>query len=151
MTDENEPVLTTQMSGRLMGGLNVMGGNLVLTERRLVFVPLIGRSGLRLSNQAAKASQHLHDWDLSPQRLLNTAIAPLTNPIAIPLGQIKAIRATRRCALLLRWMDDSGRERKAEFAVFASRLNPVWNKANIASRDQLLAAIEAALPGRSDR
>jgi hypothetical protein len=69
MTDDNEPepMLIVQMGGRLMGGINVMGGDLILTDRRLVFLPLIGRSSLRLSSQAAKFSEHLHDWDVSPQ------------------------------------------------------------------------------------
>jgi hypothetical protein len=60
-----EPVVAQQAAGRLMGGMNAMGGALMLTDRRLVFMPLISKAGLKLSNKAAKASRKLHDWDSS--------------------------------------------------------------------------------------
>jgi hypothetical protein len=149
MSAENdpEPVVAQQVAGRLMGGMNVMGGALMLTDRRLVFVPLISKAGLKLSNKAAKASKKLHDWDVSPQRLLNTAIMPLATPIDMPLNRIRTIMPTRRCALLVSWVD-MGKPRKAEFAVFVSRFGTIWNRDNVASRDRFLAAVVAALPDR---
>jgi hypothetical protein len=147
--NDAEPVLTQQVAGRLMGGIGVMGGTLMLTDRRLVFVPLISKAGLKLSNKAAKASQKLHDWDFSPQRLLNTAIMPLTTPIDMPLNRIRTITPTRRCALLVSWVD-TGKPRKAEFAVSASRFSPIWNRENVASHDRFLAAVVAALPDRPE-
>jgi hypothetical protein len=75
--NDAEPVVAQQVAGRLMGGINAMGGVLMLTDRRLVFVPLISKAGLKLSNKAAKASQKLHDWDFSPHA---TAFWPRSLP-----------------------------------------------------------------------
>src|SRR5215207_970303 len=58
--EHTEPVLAQAMAARLMGGISVMGGTLVLTATRVVFLPLIGREGLDLSNKAAKLGQRLH-------------------------------------------------------------------------------------------
>ena len=78
---ESEPVLLQQFAGRLAGGVNLMGGKLMLTRSRIVFVPVIQRAALKRSSQAAGLSQHLHGWHIHPQKLLNAAIMPLTKPI----------------------------------------------------------------------
>ncbi|WP_284746470.1 hypothetical protein [Amycolatopsis sp. RTGN1] len=36
--------MTTQYGGRMLGAVPMMGGTLMLTDRQLVFLPLIGRS-----------------------------------------------------------------------------------------------------------
>jgi hypothetical protein len=137
-----EPILTQHVAGRLARGVNLMGGTMVLTSRRVVFVPLISRSALKASSRAAGLSQHLHHWHAHPQKLLNTAIMPLTKLIEIPLDRIEAITATRRCAMSISWMDT--KPRTMEFAISATRFSPIWNPENVVSRDRLLAAIEAA-------
>jgi hypothetical protein len=147
---EPEPVLLACFAGRLTAGINMMGGSLFLMPGAVVFIPLISRSGLKTSNLAAGISKHLHDWDLSPQKLLNTAIMPLTKPIVIPLNQVQAVTPTRRCALLFRWLEPP-RQRTAEFGIAATRFSSIWNRANIKSRDEFLLAIEAALPGATGR
>jgi hypothetical protein len=145
---ESEPVLLQQFAGRLAGGLNLMGGTLMLTRSRIVFVPLIQRGSLKRSSKAAGLSQHLHDWQCHPQKLLNAAIMPLTKPIEIPLNQIEKIAASRRCALLISWTD-STKSRTMEFGIAATRFSSIWNPENIASRDRLLAAINTVRQGRS--
>jgi hypothetical protein len=141
---DGEPVLEREVAGRLAGGVNLMGGTIVLTSRRLVFLPVIGRPALQLSNWAATQSKNLHDWSLHPQKLLNTAIMPLTKPIDIPLAQITDIAATRRCALRISW-SESTKPRTMEFGIFASRFNPIWNPENVVHRGQLLTALHDAL------
>jgi hypothetical protein len=151
---DGEPVLMREAASRLAVGLNLMGGMMVLTSRRLVFVPLISRSALQSSSRAAKYSKQLHDWSLHPQKLLNMAIMPLTKPIDIPLAQITDVTPTRRCALRISW-SDSAQSRTMEFAVFATLLTWIWNPENVVHRDQLLTAIndasghQATSPGTS--
>jgi hypothetical protein len=72
---------------------------------------------------------------------------PLATPIDMPLNRIRTITPTRRCALLVSWVD-TRKPRTAEFAVFASRFSTIWNHDNVASRDRFLAAVVAALPDR---
>ncbi|GLY44012.1 hypothetical protein Amsp01_100350 [Amycolatopsis sp. NBRC 101858] len=143
-----ETVVTTQYGGRMLGAVPTMGGTLMLTDRRLVFLPLIGRSGLQLSNRAAKHSAKLHDWNFHPQRLLNALVMPLTAQIDIGLDTIIAVTATRRCALLARW-DSAGKERKLEFSISAHFVTPIWNPENIVCRDRFLAALKEAVAGSS--
>ncbi|VVJ20237.1 Uncharacterised protein [Amycolatopsis camponoti] len=143
-----ETVVASQYGGRMLGVVPMMGGTLILTGQRLVFVPLIGRSGLQLSNRAAKHSANLHDWNFHPQRLLNALVMPLTAEIDIGLDTIIAATATRRCALLVRW-DRDGKEKKMEFSISAHFVTPIWNPENIVCRDRFLAALKAAVPGSS--
>jgi len=143
-----EPVLMEQIAGRLAGGANLMGGTITLTPHRVVFTPLISRSGLRSSNRAARISQHLHDWSLHPQKLLNMAIAPLTKPIDIPLDRITDIAPTRRCAVRVSWSDDTT-PRTMEFGISATWFSTIWNPENVARRDELVAALDEARKGRA--
>jgi hypothetical protein len=143
VADETETVVTHQFAGRLVRGLNLMGGRLVLTDRRLFFVPLISREGLAVSSRAAGRAKRLHDWDIHPQQLLNRLVQPLTGRIEMPLQQVSTLEATRRCALKVTWTT-SGTVRSTEFAIFAKPMSPIWNKANVASRDLFKAAVEAA-------
>jgi hypothetical protein len=145
---ESEPVLLQQFAGRLAGGANLMGGTLMLTRSRIVFVPVIQRAALKRSSQAAGLSQHLHGWHIHPQKLLNAAIMPLTKPIEIPLNEIEKIVASRRCALLISWTDRT-KPRTMEFGIWATRYSTIWNPQNIASRDRVLAAINTVRQGRS--
>jgi len=145
---ESEPVLLQQVAGRLAGGMALMGGTLMLTRSRIIFVPVIQRAAVKRSSQAAKLSQDLHDWQGHPQKLLNAAIMPLTKRIEIPLNQIEKIAASRRCALRISWTG-STKPRTMEFGISATRLSPIWNPENIASRDRLLAAINTVRQGRS--
>lgn len=145
---ESEPVLLQQFAGRLAGGLNLMGGKLMLTRSRIVFIPLIQRGALKRSSKAAGLSQHLHDWQGHPQKLLNMAIGPLTKPIEIPLNQIEKIAASRRCALCISWTS-STKPRTMEFGIWATRFSSVLNPENIATRDRVLAAINTVRQGRS--
>jgi hypothetical protein len=138
-----------QVAGRLAGGMNLMGGTLMLTRSRIAFVPVIRRAALKRSSQAAGLSQHLHGWDIHPQKLLNKAIMPLTKTIEIPLNRIQEIAASRRCALLISW-NDSTKLRAMEFGISATRYSPIWNPENIASRDRLLAEINAVRQGRAE-
>ena len=86
--EDSEPVLAQAVGGRLMGGIPLMGGTLVLTATRLVFLPLVSRAGLDVSNKAAKANKMLHrlvdQQHANPQRFLNAAIKPLAVRIEIP-------------------------------------------------------------------
>lgn len=109
----------------------------------MIFEPIIGRSALKSSSRTAGLSQHLHHWHLHPQKLLNTAIMPLTKRVDIPLDQITDIAPTRRCALRISWMA-SATPRSMEFAIAATRLSTIWNPENVVCRDQLLAAVHDA-------
>ena len=148
-TDDREQVLAQAVAGRLTAGLPLMGGTLALTATRLVFLPLVSRAGLGISNKAAKLSERAHrqldqDW-ISPQRLLNAAIRPLAVRVEIPLTQIQAVTPTRRYALLVTWLD-AGKLKRAEFAVAASRFSPGWNPENATARDSFLAHVTDRLP-----
>jgi hypothetical protein len=145
---ESEPVLLQQPAGRLAGGVNLMGGTLMLTRSCIVFIPVIQRAALKRSSQVAGLSQHLHGWHIYPQKLLNAAIMPLTKPVKIPLNKIEKITASRRCALLISWTD-STKLRTMEFGISATRFSTIWNPENIASRDRVLAAINTVRQGRS--
>jgi hypothetical protein len=150
-SDDREPVLAQAVAGRLMAGMPVMGGTLALTATRLVFLPLVSREGLGISNKAAKLSERAHrqldqQW-ISPQRLLNAAIRPLAVRVEIPLTQIQAVTPTRRYALLVTWVNE-GEPKKAEFAIAASRFSPGWNPQNAVARDNFLAQITGRLPER---
>ena len=148
-TDDREPVLAQAVAGRLMAGVPLMGGTLALTATRLVFLPLVSRAGLGISNKAAKLSERAHrqldpQW-ISPQRLLNAAIKPLAVRVEIPLTQLQAVTPTRRSGLLVTWVD-AGKPRRAEFAVAASRFSPAWNPENATARDSFLAQITSRPP-----
>ena len=65
-----------------------MGGTLDLTATRLVFLPLINREAVDVSNRAAKVGERLHrqlgqQHYISSQRLLNAAIKPVAGPIDV--------------------------------------------------------------------
>jgi len=59
---------------------------------------------------------------------------------AVPLAEITAVEPCRRSSIKITTRDHESRE----FAVGAGRIAPVWAPENIAARDELLAAIEAA-------
>jgi hypothetical protein len=148
-TDDREPVLAQAVAGRLMAGVPLMGGTLALTATRLVFLPLVSRAGLGISNKAAKLSERVHrqldqQW-ISPQRLLNAAVNPLAVRVEIPLTQLQAVTPTRRSGLVVTWVD-AGKPRRTEFAVAASRFSPAWNPENATARDSLQAQITSRLP-----
>jgi len=144
---DGERILAMEIAGRLGKGINLMGGQLILTNRRLIFVPLISESGLKLGSGAAKIGQNLHDWDFSPHRLLYKAIGPLTKPLFIPLDKITSLTGVRRQArpaIRITWTDTT-KLRTMDFAIFAKWFS-LTLKENYIHRDQFLTAVLKNLP-----
>lgn len=147
---EEERILAQAVAGRLMRGVPVVGGTLALTATRLVFVPLISREGIALSNKAAKLGERAHraagsDDHMNPQRLLNALIKPLAANVVIDLLDVQAVTPSRRCAVLVEWRRGDAAKR-AEFAIAASRFSPSWNPRNVEARDRMLTEISRQLP-----
>ena len=138
-----EPILAEAVAGRLVWGLNGMGGRLLLTPVRLHFVPFIRRADLKTSSTAAKWSAQLHDWPVHPQMLLNLAIQPFTGDIDIPFEKIWRAEASRKNGLLLTCGDPCGNFHTREFAIFEKMWRPSMEK-NVVARDRLLARIKQA-------
>lgn len=116
--------------------LALIGGLLVLTNQRLYHGPLnVRAAGKMLSWQAEglggsiarEAVTAFTDWMLQAR--------------AVDLSEIQSVEPLRRCSLRIATRDGQSRE----FAIAASATTPMWSRKNPPHRDEMVAAIRAAI------
>ena len=129
-------------------GLPLIGGILVLSNLRLYHGPLNTRwaatvlsHGLKLPEGTTLLAQVSGTLADEAKGGLFDKVSEWANRArAVPLAEIIAVEPCRRSSIKITTRDQESRE----FAVGAGRIAPVWAPENIAARDELLAAIEAA-------
>jgi hypothetical protein len=105
-----------------MGIFSKHGGNLVLTNKRLLFEPLKTPGWTPISKYLAPFAEHQGSADL----------ANLASAEAVPGSSPK-----------LRVLSQSGQAR--EFLIFVRRLSLIWSSANAAARNEAVSTINAAI------
>ncbi|MGW0706366.1 hypothetical protein ACWD4G_10440 [Streptomyces sp. NPDC002643] len=136
--EPGEEVLCTKTGAVLVPGteLALIGGILVLTNRRLYHGPLDTRLAGRLLSASA---------DLAGPTGAGGAIELLIGWVnkarAVPLGEITAVEPIRKASLQVTTQDGKRRN----FGIAADWKTPVWSRNNPPHRDQMVAHIRRAI------
>lgn len=142
---EGEAEITLAVASFRPGHFTSVGGDLVLTTKRLVFTPLdvtgvvevldwaIGRAGAPdiLSGLPTKLGDHVRQADLGPL----PGIASVATGGPPTLTTPPTIRITGTNGVV------------SEIGVLSRRLSPTGANANAVERDRMLTAIQAAMKG----
>ncbi|MER6143786.1 hypothetical protein ABT174_27745 [Streptomyces sparsogenes] len=117
-------------------GLALIGGLLVLTDRRVYHGPLNTKlAGQLLSTVAGSAAPTGVD------RAIELIVGWANKARAVRLEDITSVGATGRTVLHITTRD--GKRRR--FGIAANWRTPVWSRHNIAHRDEMVAAIQWAV------
>lgn len=127
------------------GGKSWVGGELVLSSKRLLFTPLnmkdlAGLLGYGLQKSGVKGAQLAVGWIAKQIRQEATGLATIASARPGRSGDW-----LRPPSIVLVTTD--GRE--IEFGVLAGRLLPNWSAAHRGARDEFLVTLEASLPKAS--
>jgi hypothetical protein len=125
------------VAGKLVGGSSLVGGDLVVTDRRVVFAPLnVTDIAQVLSWGLAKAGAPGH-LAQAPIKLGELVGQPSDAGLLMTAEAGRSGSPIRPPQVILK--DADGNE--STFGVVASRTSPNWARANIAARDELIALV----------
>jgi hypothetical protein len=136
---QGEQMILAKTGAGLIPGteLALIGGLLVLTNLRLYHGPL----DTRLASWLLRAGTAL----AAPPGVSQAvgAVAGWANRArAVDLAEIVSVVATRRSSMRVATRDGKTRE----FGIGGPGFAPVWSRKNVPHRDEMLAAVQAALP-----
>ncbi|MEU0809232.1 hypothetical protein [Streptomyces sp. NPDC005970] len=136
--EEGERVLCVKTGAVLIPGtgLALIGGLLVLTNRRLYHGPLNTKlAGRLLSTVAGSAAPPGVD------RAIDLIVGWSNKARAVRLEDITSVGAAGRTVLRITTRDGERRR----FGIAAGWRTPVWSRHNIAHRDEMVAAVQWAI------
>jgi hypothetical protein len=136
--EPGEEVLCTKTGAVLVPGteLALIGGLLVLTNRRLYHGPLDTRVAGRLLSTSADLA-----GPAGAGEAIELVIGWANKARAVPLGEITTVQPIRKASLQVATRDGKRRN----FGIAANWRTPVWSRNNPPHRDQMVAQIREAV------